>query len=248
MTRRWRLASKLGSMIAAAALAALLWAAPPAAAQTLISVLKPGSPEIAQVLCDRFAAFGVAGVRVYALENHRVRVEIDAATHADLDPDAARQLMVVSGAFSIHLVAGGPGQGAEEMDWMDASTPPLFVDSQPIVTGADLAHVEGSMNQFGQPVLLFRLDEDGARRFAEATSAHLGDALAIVIGGRVLSAPVVQQPILGGSGMIAGLETHEQVARLAAVLAGGPLPETMELLVSEIVSVDHEGIPVCTSG
>ncbi|MCB9958489.1 MAG: hypothetical protein H6843_07810 [Rhodospirillaceae bacterium] len=251
MTRRWRPASIPGTVFAAVALSAALaatpWAAQPVAAQTLITVLKPGSPEIAQVLCDRLAAFGIAGARVYALESHRVRVEIDAAAYADLDLQATAELMVIPGAFSIRLVADGPGEGAEEIAWMDASNPPLFVDPLPIVTGADIAQVDATTDSFGEPVLVFRLDAAGARRFAEATSAHLGDALAIVIDGRVLSAPIVQQPILGGSGMISGLETPRQVAQLAAVLEGGPLPAAMELLISEFVSVDHEGIPVCTS-
>ena len=112
MMRRWRLRLPLPplAMVAAAVLAAAFSAAPPAAAQTLINLLKPGSPEIAQVLCDRFTAFGVPGVRVYALENHRVRVEIDAAAQADLDLDAAAELMVVPGAFSIRLVGVGPGE------------------------------------------------------------------------------------------------------------------------------------------
>ncbi|MCA8934378.1 MAG: hypothetical protein KDA49_18000 [Rhodospirillaceae bacterium] len=250
MMRQWRLRlpSPPLAMVAAAVLAAALSAAPPAAAQTLITLLKPGSPEIAQVLCDRFTAFGVPGVRVYALENHRVRVEIDAAAQADLDLDAAAELMVVPGAFSIRLVGVGPGEGFEALPWMDRSIDPLFIATQPIVTSADLAHVEASTDQFGQPTLLFRLDADGARRFGEATAAHLGEAIAIVIDGRVLSAPIVYEPILSGSGMISGLRSPQQVAQLAAVLQAGPLPEPLELLASEIVSVDHEGIPVCTSG
>jgi preprotein translocase subunit SecD len=70
-------------------------------------------------------------------------------------------------------------------------------------------------------MVLFKLTEASARRFAELTTQNVGKTLAIRVDGRVLSKPVVREPILGGSGQISGGLTAEQARDIANRLASG---------------------------
>jgi SecD/SecF fusion protein len=73
----------------------------------------------------------------------------------------------------------------------------------------------------GEPVVSFRMQPASAQQFAELTARNVGKVLAIKVDGRVLSRPVVREPILGGVGQISGSFTREQARELAARLASG---------------------------
>ena len=71
-----------------------------------------------------------------------------------------------------------------------------------------------------EPVVTFRLDAIGAKRFGEITRDNVGRPFAIVLDGKVLSAPVIREPIIGGSGQISGNFTAEETTQLAALAQG----------------------------
>jgi preprotein translocase subunit SecD len=92
--------------------------------------------------------------------------------------------------------------------------------AQPVafdVAGADL----GFDKRSGVPIVLFRLTEPSSLRFADLTARNVGKPLAIRVDGRVLSKPVVRQPILGGSGQISGGLSVEEARDIANRLASG---------------------------
>lgn len=82
----------------------------------------------------------------------------------------------------------------------------------------------------GQPVVLFELDPAGTSRFGEVTEAAVGRQLAIVFDGKVLSAPLITNPIAGGRGLISGGFTMEQARDLALTLRAGALPAPVSVL------------------
>jgi preprotein translocase subunit SecD len=92
-----------------------------------------------------------------------------------------------------------------------------------VITGRDLKTAQPSRNQFGQPVVQFLLTADGAQRFGEATGANVGRGLAIVLDGKVVSAPRINSRITD-SGIIEGSFTDEQVQDLVTTLRSGALP------------------------
>jgi SecD/SecF fusion protein len=107
---------------------------------------------------------------------------------------------------------------------------------QPVVQGADLADAQpGFESRTGEPVINFRFNQAGARRFATFTKDHVGRPFAIVLDDKVLSAPVVREPILGGSGQISGNFTVESTNTLAVQLRSGSLPAKLTIVEERTV-------------
>ena len=105
-----------------------------------------------------------------------------------------------------------------------------IVEQSPVVSGEDLVDAQPSFDQNGAPAVSFRFDTTGARKFGDYTAANIGAPFAIVLDNEVISAPVIQSHIPGGSGIITGNFTVEDSTRLAVLLRAGALPAEMSFL------------------
>jgi protein-export membrane protein SecD len=122
-----------------------------------------------------------------------------------------------------------------------------------MVSGDTLTDAQPSFNQ-NQPVVSFKFDSIGARRFADATSANVGKPFAIVLDNKVISAPVIKDAIIGGSGIIEGSFTVQSANDLALLLRAGALPAPLTVLEERTVGPDlgadsiHAGALACIVG
>ena len=105
-----------------------------------------------------------------------------------------------------------------------------IVEDTPVVSGEDLVDAQPSFDQNGQPAVSFRFDTTGARKFGDYTAANIGAPFAIVLDDEVISAPVIQSHIPGGSGIITGTFSVEESTNLAILLRAGALPAKMTFL------------------
>jgi preprotein translocase subunit SecD len=105
-----------------------------------------------------------------------------------------------------------------------------IVDAAPVVSGEDLVDAQPSFDQNGRPAVSFRFNTSGARRFGEYTLNNIGSPFAIVLDDEVVSAPVIQSHIPGGSGIITGRFSIEESTHLAVLLRAGALPAGLEFL------------------
>ena len=122
-------------------------------------------------------------------------------------------------------LAGRVPPGAELLPMEDGSAPAILVRRRSLVTGEMLTDARQSFDQqTGQAVVTFRFNSQGARRFGDATAQNIGKRFAIVLDGKVISAPVIQSAITGGSGQITGSFTAESANDLAVLLRAGALP------------------------
>ncbi|EFI50110.1 protein translocase subunit SecD [Afipia sp. 1NLS2] len=113
---------------------------------------------------------------------------------------------------------------------------PYVVKKQVLVSGADLTDAQPSFDQrTGQPVVSFRFNGTGARKFAQATTENVKQPFAIVLDNEVISAPVIQEPITGGSGQISGNFTVQQANDLAILLRAGALPAPLTIIEERTV-------------
>ena len=103
-----------------------------------------------------------------------------------------------------------------------------------MVSGENLTDAQPTFQQ-GQPVVSFSFDSVGAKRFADATRDNVGRAFAIVLDGKVISAPVIREPILGGNGVISGDFTVQEANDLALLLRAGALPAPLTILEERTV-------------
>ncbi|MGR3570377.1 protein translocase subunit SecD, partial [Brevirhabdus sp.] len=94
----------------------------------------------------------------------------------------------------------------------------------------ELTDAQTSFDQNGRPAVSFRFNPSGARKFGEYTAANVGSPFAIVLDNEVISAPVIQSAIPGGSGIITGSFTVEQSTQLAVLLRAGALPAKIVFL------------------
>jgi preprotein translocase subunit SecD len=100
-----------------------------------------------------------------------------------------------------------------------------------LVDGERLRNASWAINQdTGQVVLTFRFDDTGASQFADATKANLGRRFAVVLDKKVITAPVIREPILGGSGEIEGNFTTQTANDLAARFRTSALPAPFHVL------------------
>jgi preprotein translocase subunit SecD len=105
------------------------------------------------------------------------------------------------------------------------------VKKQVLVSGGDLTDAQAAFDQrTGEPIVNFKFNTAGARRFAQATSENVGLPFAIILDGKVISAPVIREPITGGQGQISGGFTVEQANDLAILLRAGALPARLTVV------------------
>ena len=123
-----------------------------------------------------------------------------------------------------------PGTGNLSLPSLDEKDVWYVIEEAPVVSGEDLTNAKGDFDQNGRPAVAFKFDVSGARRFGDYTAANIGSPFAIVLDGKVISAPVIQSHIAGGSGIITGNFSVEEANRLAVLLSAGALPATMNFL------------------
>jgi len=119
----------------------------------------------------------------------------------------------------------------------DDGVPGWVVQRRSELSGENLVDSQPSF-QDNQPVVSFRFDNAGARRFATLTQENTGRLFAIVLDDEVVSAPRIREPILGGSGVISGNFTVESANQLAILLRAGALPAPLTILEERSVGPD----------
>ena len=114
---------------------------------------------------------------------------------------------------------------------------PYLVRKRVMVSGDMLVDAQPTV-QDGLPVVSFRFDSVGGRRFGNVTRKNVGRPFAIVLDGKVVSAPVIREPILGGSGIISGNFTVQSAKDLALLLRAGALPAPLTVLEERTVGAE----------
>jgi preprotein translocase subunit SecD len=149
------------------------------------------------------------------------------------------------GQLSIHLVlsdvtladlqAGRAPDGGMILPYPESPYGAIAVADRAIVRGDNLVGATTGMGQGSGPVVNFRFDGEGARKFGAATTEFVGRQMAIVLDGKVLSAPVIREPIVGGAGQISGNFTVQDASDLALILRSGALPAELTPLEERTV-------------
>ncbi|WP_372604963.1 protein translocase subunit SecD [Actibacterium sp.] len=148
-----------------------------------------------------------------------------------------KALIGTTARLTFHPVVGrttdatqNPGPRNLLLPSMDEDGTYYIVEKTPVVSGEDLNDAQPGFNQNSQPVVNFRFNPTGARKFGDYTVENVGSPFGIVLDDEVVSAPVIREAIRGGSGQISGNFTVEEATNLAILLRAGALPAKLTFL------------------
>ena len=114
----------------------------------------------------------------------------------------------------------------------------LIVKKRPVVTGDQLTYAQQGFDQNGQSAVDMRFNGAGAARFGKYTAENIGKRFAIVLDGKIITAPVIQSAIPGGSGQITGIGSPEEANTLALLLRAGALPAPLNTIQQTSVGAE----------
>ncbi len=121
----------------------------------------------------------------------------------------------------------------------DDESQELIVSKRIVLSGENLLDAKPSMdNQTNETVVNFNLDRVGAKKFGKATTQGVGKRMAIVLDGKIISAPTIREPIVTGSGQISGNFTFQSATDLALLLRSGALPAPLNIIEERTVGPD----------
>ncbi len=168
--------------------------------------------------------------------NDRILVELPGLDN----PDRIKSLLGKTANLTFQFITQNSGEsfGTEKLSFEDG-TEEAIVSKRIILSGDNLVDAKPSMNsQTNETVVSFSLDRVGAKKFGKATSSGVGKRLAIVLDGKIISAPSVREPIIGGSGQISGNFTFQSATDLALLLRSGALPAPLNIIEERTVGPD----------
>ena len=163
------------------------------------------------------------------------------------DPESIKRLLGQTAKLTFHLVdldtplqqavAGSLPPGSMLLPSDEDGQSQVVVRKRVEVSGESLIDAQPTY-QDNQPVVSFRFDTAGGRKFGNVTREHVGELLAIVLDDKVISSPRIREPILGGSGVISGSFTVQSANELAVLLRAGALPAPLEIVEERSVGPD----------
>ncbi|NRP71751.1 hypothetical protein ILFOPFJJ_02641 [Ensifer psoraleae] len=185
-----------------------------------------------EIIRNRVDQVGVAEPLIQRIGSNRILVQLPGLQ----DPTRLRELLGSTAQMSFHMldqtadVTQPPPRGVDILPGAnDGNRYP--VESRVAISGERLDDAKVGFDQrTNQPVVDFTFDSLGARQFAEITRENVGRPFAIVLDGKVLTAPVINEPILGGRGQISGNFTAQEATVLSALLRSGALPAPLTII------------------
>lgn len=175
------------------------------------------------------------------------RINIQAPGMSDPDALKARIGQTAKMTFHLHdasvsaadLAAGRAPPGSTIMPQDDASEPFVAIRSRAVLSGDDLTDAQPSFDPQSQnPVVSFRFNQRGTRIFCQITTENVNRRFAVVLDGKVLTAPNILGPICGGNGQIFGNFTVESATELSTLLRAGALPAPLRVVEQRTVGAE----------
>src|SRR5271156_2446983 len=186
-----------------------------------------------EVLNRRINAMGTKETVIQQQGPNRVLIEAPGSQ----DTTALKNMIGQTAKLEFRLVAD-PGDPPNEVETlpMQKGGGSIEVEKRVMVDGEDLVDAQQSFDQqTGEPDVTFRFNLRGGQKFGQVTSENVGRPFAIVLDGKVISAPVIRSPITGGTGQITGNFTLDEASSLAILLRAGALPAKLTVIEERTV-------------
>jgi preprotein translocase subunit SecD len=202
---------------------------------------------------------GTKEITVVTEGGNRILVQVPGVE----DPEALKKLIGQTARLEFKLVdlsanpqdvqAGRAPPGSQVLPMADG-TGSMAVKRRIMVSGDQIIKANQSFDQDGRPVVAIGFNTAGARRFGRVTQENVGKPFAIILDDKILSAPNINEPILGGQAQISGNFTVQSANDLAVSLASGKLPVKLNVIEERTISAElgadsiHRGVVASVIG
>ncbi|MBD1174788.1 protein translocase subunit SecD [Pelagibacterales bacterium SAG-MED01] len=204
--------------------------------QGVIELKTSSQDQALEIVRRRIDEIGTNEPNILKRGNDRILVELPGLD----DPMRIKSLLGKTANLTFRFVTNNSEDsfGAEKLKYEDSEEESM-VSKRIILSGDNLLDAQPRMNnETNETVVSFTLDRVGAKRFGKATSTGIGKQLAIVLDGKIISAPVIRDTIASGSGQISGGFTFQSATDLALLLRSGALPAPLNIIEERTVGPD----------
>ncbi|MDC2997061.1 protein translocase subunit SecD [Candidatus Pelagibacter sp.] len=204
--------------------------------QGIVNLKTSSQDQALEIVRRRIDEIGTNEPNILKRGNDRILVELPGLD----DPMRIKSLLGKTANLTFRFVTNNTEDsfGAEKLEFEDG-TEEAMVSKRIVLSGENLLDAQPRMDtENNETVVTFSLDRVGAKRFGKATSNGIGKRLAIVLDGKVISAPVIRDTIATGSGQISGGFTFQSATDLALLLRSGALPAPLNIIEERTVGPD----------
>ena len=204
--------------------------------EALNDLLRRSVDQSIEIIRRRIDELGTKEPTIQRQGNSRILIQVPGLD----DPKRLKDLLGTTAKMTFHLIDpfyDGGNVSRSSMQLKHANNESTYVvERRSIIGGENLVDAQpGFDSQTNQPIVNFRFDGQGSRKFGKITTDNVGKLFAIVLDNEVISAPIINEPILGGSGMISGSFTVQEANDLAILLRAGALPAPLIILEERTV-------------
>ncbi len=204
--------------------------------QGIIELKTSSQDQALEIVRRRIDEIGTNEPNILKRGNNRILVELPGLD----DPMRIKSLLGKTANLTFRFItkSNEDSFGSEKLRYED-NNEEATVSKRIILSGDNLLDAQPRMNtETNETVVSFTLDRVGAKRFGKATSTGIGKQLAIVLDGKIISAPVIRDTIASGSGQISGGFTFQSATDLALLLRSGALPAPLNIIEERTVGPD----------
>jgi len=188
-----------------------------------------------EIVRRRIDEVGTKDPTIIKRGNDRILIELPGLD----DPNRIKNLLGKTANLSFRLVTEDSGDFGSENIFFEDNKTQLTVSKRVVMSGENLNNAMAKFdNQVNQTIVNFSLDRVGSKRFAKVTSDNVGKRLAIILDNKIISAPQIREPIVGGNGQISGDFSFQEATDLALLLRSGALPAPLNIIEERTVGPD----------
>ncbi len=208
-----------------------------------VEAQEDATDRVVEVIRNRIDEFGVREPIISKQGKTQVVVQLPGVTDRErakavVGKTAHLEFKIVSDE-TVLIQQAEAGNIPENFEWKETrdamGTSNLLIEKTAVVTGVHLTNASVGFDQYGQPIVQLQFDKEGAELFDKVTFQNIGKRLAIVLDGKVHSAPVIRDRIPNGQAQITGNFTVDEASDLSLVLRAGALPAPVHVIEERTV-------------
>ena len=201
----------------------------------IIEIKSSSLEQSLEIVRRRIDEVGTNDPTIVRRGNDRILVELPGLD----DPNRIKNLLGKTANLSFRLVSENDDSFGTELLFFEDEQTQLNVNKRIVMSGDNLVNAQPKFDsRNNETIVTFTLDRLGAKRFGSVTTNNVGKKLAIVLDNKIISAPQIREPILGGNGQISGNFTFQSATDLALLLRSGALPAPLNIIEERTVGPD----------